>query len=57
MVDVVVVETIEGGHMARVHRGGCGARDWGVGAVRVAIGRLLGRAAMAEGAWRRGAIL
>ena len=57
MVGIVVVETIERRHMARVHRRGRGARDGGIGAVGVAIGRLLGRATMAEGTWRRRAIL
>jgi hypothetical protein len=49
---VVIVErvAVEGWHVAWVHRRGRGPRDRGVGAIGVAIGRLLGRATMAEGA-------
>jgi hypothetical protein len=57
VVGVVVVEAVEGRHVARVHGWRRGARDGRVGAVRVAIGRLLGRPAVAEGAWRRRTIL
>lgn len=54
MVGVVVVEAVEGGHMAGIHRRGRGARYGGIRAIGVAIGRALRRATMAE---RRRAVL